>query len=48
MGPRARRDTVEKRKIPSPCRESNPDRPARILVTQWLYYDFFLYFVDET
>jgi hypothetical protein len=32
MGPRAGLDTVAKRKIPSPCRESNPDRPAHRLV----------------
>jgi hypothetical protein len=28
MGPRADLDVVSKRKITSPCRESNPDRPA--------------------
>jgi hypothetical protein len=27
VGPRASLDTVEKRKIPSPCRDSNPDHP---------------------
>jgi hypothetical protein len=29
VGPRAVLDTVVKRKIPSPLRESNPDRPSR-------------------
>jgi hypothetical protein len=29
VGPRAGLDTVSKRKVPSPRRESNPDRPAR-------------------
>jgi hypothetical protein len=29
VGPRAGMDAVVKRKIPSPRRESNPDRPAR-------------------
>jgi hypothetical protein len=29
VGLRAGPDAVSKRKIPSPCRESNPDRPAR-------------------
>jgi hypothetical protein len=33
MGPRAGLDAVAKRKIPNPCRESDPDRPARRLVT---------------
>jgi len=28
MGPRAGLDAVVNRKIPSPCRESNPDCPA--------------------
>jgi hypothetical protein len=32
MGPRAGLDMVVKRKGPSPCRESNPDRPAHSLV----------------
>jgi hypothetical protein len=27
VGPRASLDTVSKRKIPSPCRDSNPDHP---------------------
>jgi hypothetical protein len=27
MGPRAVLDVVVKRKIPSPCRDSNPDYP---------------------
>jgi hypothetical protein len=29
VGPRADLNTVEKRKIPFPCRESNPGRPVR-------------------
>jgi hypothetical protein len=29
VGPRAGVDTVANRKLPSPCQESNPDRPAR-------------------
>jgi hypothetical protein len=29
VGPRAVLDAVVKRKIPSPCRDSNPDHPAR-------------------
>jgi len=33
VGPRAGLDAVEKREIPSPCRELNPDRPARSLVS---------------
>jgi hypothetical protein len=33
MGPRVGLNAVAKRKIPSPCLESNPDRPARGLVT---------------
>jgi hypothetical protein len=33
VGPRAGLDTVAKRKISSPCRESNAGRPARISVT---------------
>jgi hypothetical protein len=32
VGPRASLDAVAKRKIPSPRRESNPNRPARSLV----------------
>jgi hypothetical protein len=32
VGPRAGLDAVAKRKIPIPCRESNPDRLAGILV----------------
>jgi hypothetical protein len=32
VDPRASLDTVEKRKIPSLCRESNPGHPARSLV----------------
>jgi hypothetical protein len=32
VGPRAGLDTVVKRKILSPCQESNPDRPSRSLV----------------
>jgi hypothetical protein len=28
-GPRAGLDAVVKREIPSPCRDSNPDHPAR-------------------
>jgi hypothetical protein len=38
MGPRTGLDPVVKRKIPSPCRESNPDRPARSLVLYRLSY----------
>jgi hypothetical protein len=34
-------DAVAKRKIPSPCRESNPDRPARSLVAMSLNYSSF-------
>jgi hypothetical protein len=33
MGPRAGLDAVVKRRIPSPCRELNPDRPGRSLVS---------------
>jgi hypothetical protein len=33
VGSSARLDAVAKRKIPRPCRESNPGRPARSLVT---------------
>jgi hypothetical protein len=33
MGHRAGLEAVEKRKIPIPCRESNPGRPPRSLVT---------------
>jgi hypothetical protein len=33
VGPRAHLDAVAKRRIPCPCRESNPGRPARSLVT---------------
>jgi hypothetical protein len=33
VGSRAVLDMVSKRKIPSPCRESNPGHPARSLVT---------------
>jgi hypothetical protein len=33
VGPRDGLDAVAKRKIPSPCRESNSDRPAFSLVT---------------
>jgi hypothetical protein len=33
VGPRAGLDAVAKRKIPSRCRESNPDRSARSVVT---------------
>jgi hypothetical protein len=33
VGRRAGLKLVEKRKIPSLCRESNPDRPSRSLVT---------------
>jgi hypothetical protein len=29
VGPRAGLDAVVKRKIPSPCQDSNPDHPAR-------------------
>jgi hypothetical protein len=32
VGPRTSMDAVVKRKIPYPCQESNPDRPARNLV----------------
>jgi hypothetical protein len=32
VGPRAGMDTLTKSKIPNPCRESRPDRPARSLV----------------
>jgi hypothetical protein len=31
VGPKTGPDAVVKRKIPSPCRESNPDLPARII-----------------
>jgi len=35
VGPRDSLDAREvRRKIPSPCRESNPDRPARGLVAE--------------
>jgi hypothetical protein len=34
MGPRAGLDAVGKRNITNPRRESNPDRPARSLVSQ--------------
>jgi hypothetical protein len=33
VGPRAGLNAVAKRKIPSPCGESNSDRPVRSLVT---------------
>jgi hypothetical protein len=33
MGSRFGLYAVEKRKIPCPCRESNPGRPARSIVT---------------
>jgi len=33
VGPRAGLDAVAKKNNPSPCRESHPDRPIRILVT---------------
>jgi len=33
FGPRAGLEAVAKRKIPCPCRESNPGRPAGSLVT---------------
>jgi hypothetical protein len=33
MSPRAGQDAVVKRKVRNPCRESNPVRPARCLVT---------------
>jgi hypothetical protein len=33
MGPRTGLDVTAKRKHPSPCRESNPGRPFRSLVT---------------
>jgi len=33
VDPKARLDTVAKKKIPSPCRESNPERPVRSIVT---------------
>jgi hypothetical protein len=33
VGPRAGLDAVVMWEIPSPCRESNPRRPARSLVT---------------
>jgi len=33
VGPRAGPDAMVKRKILCPCRESNPGRPARSLVT---------------
>jgi hypothetical protein len=33
VGPRISLDAVAKRKIPSLCPESNPDRPGRSLVT---------------
>jgi hypothetical protein len=33
VGPRAFLDAVVKRKIPSPCRESNRSRPARSPLT---------------
>jgi len=37
MARRARLDPVAKRKIPYPCRESNPGRPAPISVTMLIY-----------
>jgi hypothetical protein len=33
MGPRAGLDAVAKKENPCPCRESNPGRPVRCLVT---------------
>jgi hypothetical protein len=33
VDPRAGLDAVAKRKIPSPCRGSNPDRPIHSLIT---------------
>jgi hypothetical protein len=39
LGPRAGLDIVTKRKIPSPCRESNPDHPlGRVLQKLLLKY----------
>jgi hypothetical protein len=33
MGPKPGLDAVAKKEIPIPCRESNPSRPVRSLVT---------------
>jgi hypothetical protein len=41
MGPRAGLDTLVKRKIRSPYRESNPYRPIRSLVTLQLYNAYY-------
>jgi len=37
VGPRAGMEAVAKRKIPSPCRESNPGHPAPSLVATLSY-----------
>jgi hypothetical protein len=48
VGPRAGLDEMAKRKIRSRCRESNPDRPVRILIAiltelpDFLFSVFFL------
>jgi len=44
VGPRARLDIVEKRKIPNTHQESNPRTPMMMMMIIFFFFFFFFFF----